>query len=263
VRGRVSKSAFLSGTRDCNEIKSNINKDLIKSHDGTDNTREKDGIVVNDAMSIVNKMSLAVQQVTTKVERAARCSIRAAMTTKSGIDNSRKAMKGMRKITLTMTDVADALELLAWHTNELCSTLVVVNSLTTRIKQTAEIAVENAPHHQQYSEHSVTVKEIMQLAKQLDGKTDRISSIIDGVLLDAEKFTEAVKCGSKLVEEGYQTANATSMVMEKVMDNIEDTSGQIDKISTSTEDLALLSNQMIKTVEDIISRVNKSDQLPT
>lgn len=262
MRGKIGKAAFASDTRVCNPVNSNTKEDLIQVNPDIDTDWDKDSIVVTDAMSIVNKMSFAVQQVNARVERAARCSIRAAITTKSGIDNSKQAMKGMRKITLTMTDVADALELLVGHINELCSTLVVINGLTKQVKQTAEKAVDVAPRVQKYKEHSVVIKEIMQLAQQLDGKTDRISGVIDNVLSDAEKFTEAIKCGSKYVEQSYQTANETGMVMEKVMDTIEDTSGQIDKISTSAEDVALLSDQMNKLVEDTIHRMNKSGRIP-
>ena len=73
--------------------------------------------------------------------------------------------------------------------------------------------------------------------------------------IDVEKCTGAITNGSRLVKEGYQIANETTMLMEKVMDTIEDTSGQIDMVLTSAEDVALFSDDTIKLVKDGMPRM--------
>ena len=253
MRGRINKASCVSSTADSRNNKGN--KDNINIEIGSDDIFNNNNIVTDNAISNINKMSSAAQQVTVRAERAARCAIRAAVTTKSLIDNTKKSMRGMRKTTITMTDIADSLELLVGHINELCSTIIPINGIACQVKSVAEKNFNKGTCDQNYIEYSDAFKEIIQIIVELDNKTNRISGIVESVLSDVEKCTKAIRNGSKLVEEGYQIANDTSMLMEKVMDTIEDTSGQIDMVLTSAEDVALFSDDTVKLVKDSMPRM--------
>ena len=254
MRGRPTKTAF--GTVNRKDIKID-NKHIINNDPGSDEELNQNNVVIGDAINIVDKMSFAFQQVTANAKRSAGCAIRSAIITKNGIDNSKKAMKCMRKTAFAVTDISDSVELLVAHINELYRTISPINNITYQVNSTAENALNTAANDQKGVDYVDAFKDILRLASEMADKTNQVSGIIDKLISDARRCEEAIKTGSRLVEEGCQIANQTSMLMESVMDTIEDTSGQIDMILTSSENAALSGDENVEIVQNNMPEMPK------
>ncbi len=249
MRGRSNENTFISDTGNRKDIRID-NGHTINLNPGNDDKLNKTGDIIDDTISIVDKISFTLQQVAANAKRSAGCAIRSAIITKNGIDNSKKAMKCMRKTAFAVTDISDSVELLVARINELHKVISPINDITSRINLTAENALNNAAHNQKGIDYTDALRDILQLAGKLDNKTNHVSGIINKLISDARRCTESIKTGSRLVDEGCQIANQTSMLMENVMDTIEDTSGQIDMILTSSENAALFGDDTIEMVNN-------------
>jgi methyl-accepting chemotaxis protein len=108
---------------------------------------------------------------------------------------------------------------------------------------------------------AVVASEAKQLAELTSGEARGVADSINAVLQDVNECLKATQDGSRLVEEGYKLANATSADLDRVMDAVEETSEQIDQLLATAEEVSDSSIETGNTIESIVGEVISSSRL--
>jgi len=217
---------------------------------------------VEEVTSVIDYMSSTTQQLTDRAQGIASGTVRTAAMVKNGMDRMGKTIDRLRKITFAMDDVAESVSHVHQHSTKLTEIVPTIDNIAKRASLIAgkvDGEIDNREKHNGGS--AVFAVEVKQLAEQTSSEARIVTDSINAVLKDVKECLKATQDGIRHIEEGCRLANAIGTDLDRVMDTVEETSGQIDQLLETTEEVNRSSLETSNTIESVIGEVISSSRL--
>ena len=218
-------------------------------------------VKTGEASALIARISNTSQALTDKAQVAANCAVRTAIATKNGIDTIERVVKCMREITGAMNDVAESVEKLERHSQDIDKVVVAVGDITKRTnKATRNYIHKSGKANTQEQRSALVSKDMKQVAKLINEEAQITTDCLRILRVDINECAKATGTAVKRIEAGYKTANEASGAMNRVMDSVEDVSEQIDGIFETAEQVNDSSTDMKRVIDNVVREVNNSSE---
>jgi methyl-accepting chemotaxis protein len=210
---------------------------------------------VEQATNIVQQVSSAAEHTATSAQEAANSATQAADVAKQGSATVEKTIEGIRKINVSMQDVAKRVSELGKHSEEIGGMIAVIDDIAAQTNLLAlNAAIEAARAGEQGRGFAVVADEVKKLAERTAKETKEIASVVGSVQKGVNESIKASLEGAKQAEEGSNLANEAGTALGQILDSINSMTSQIEQISAAAEQLSASANEMVKVV-DAVSKI--------
>ena len=218
-------------------------------------------VKAGETSALIARISDTSQALTNKAQVAANCAVRTAIAAKSGIDTIERVVKCMREITSAMNDVAESVEKLERHSQDIDNVVVAVSDIAKRTNTATKSYMHKSGKENKREQHPASVsKDMKQVAKLINEEAQITTDCLRILRVDINECVKATGTAVKRIEAGYRTANEASGTMNRVMDSVEDVSEQIDSIFEAAEQVNDSSTDMGRIVNNVVREVNNSSE---
>jgi len=226
--------------------------DLTKAIDLVGNGSTEQAKAVEQATGIVQQVSSAAEQTATSAQEAANSATQAADVAKQGSSTVEKTIEGIRKINLSMQDVAKKVAELGKHSEEIGGMIAVIEDIASQTNLLAlNAAIEAARAGEQGRGFAVVADEVKKLAERTAKETKEIAALVGTVQKGVSDSTKASMEGAKQAEEGSSLANEAGTALGQILDSINSMTSQIEQISAAAEEMSASASEMVKVVDGV------------
>jgi methyl-accepting chemotaxis protein len=208
--------------------------------------------VTNDAIAIVQLMSATIHQVATNANEVAGQSGQTANKANEGNKSIDKAVTQMATIEQTVTTSAQVVTKLGKRSKEIGQIVDTISGIAGQTNLLAlNAAIEAARAGEQGRGFAVVAEEVRKLAKQSQEATEQIAALIGQIQEDTNKAIAAMNAGTREVKLGAEVVNASGQVFQEIAAMVTLGSSQMKEISIAVEQMALGSQQIVHSVQQI------------
>jgi PAS domain S-box-containing protein len=250
VSQQVAKGAE-EQTKGIGEVTSAINE-LGKAIEQVNTGSTEQSKAVEQATGIVQQVSSAAEQTATSAQEAANSATKAADVAKQGTSTVEKTIDGIRKINLSMQDVAGKVAELGKHSEEIGGMIAVIDDIASQTNLLAlNAAIEAARAGEQGRGFAVVADEVKKLAERTAKETKEIAALVGTVQKGVSDSIKASTDGAKQAEEGSSLANEAGAALGQILDAITSMTSQIEQISAAAEEMSASAAEMVKVVDGV------------
>jgi methyl-accepting chemotaxis protein len=214
-----------------------------------------------ETSALIARISDTSQALTNKAQVAANCAVRTAMAAKNGIDAIERVVKCMREITSAMNDVAESVEKLERHSQDIDNVVVAVSDIAKRTNTATKSYINKSGKDKNREQRSASVsKDMKQVAKLINEEAQITTDCLRILRIDINECVKATGTAVKRIQAGYKTANEANGSIDRVMDSVEDVSEQIDSIFEAAEQVNDSSTDMRRIIDNVVREVNNSSE---
>jgi methyl-accepting chemotaxis protein len=226
--------------------------DLSKAIDTVGTGSTEQAKAVEQATGIVQQVSSAAEQTATSAQEAANSATQAAEVAKQGSSTVEKTIEGIRKINLSMQDVAKKVAELGKHSEEIGGMIAVIEDIASQTNLLAlNAAIEAARAGEQGRGFAVVADEVKKLAERTAKETKEIAALVGTVQKGVSDSIKASMEGAKQAEEGSGLANEAGTALGQILDSINSMTSQIEQISAAAEEMSASASEMVKVVDGV------------
>jgi methyl-accepting chemotaxis protein len=208
--------------------------------------------VVEQATGIVQQVSSAADHTATSAQEAASSASHAAEIASQSSATTEKAIQGIRKINLSMQDVARRVSELGKHSEEIGSMISVIDDIAAQTNLLAlNAAIEAARAGDQGRGFAVVADEVKKLAERTAKETKDISTLVSTVQKGVSDSIQASMEGAKLAEEGTDLANQAGTALGQILNAMKTMTSQIEQISAAAEEMSASASEMVKVIDAV------------
>jgi methyl-accepting chemotaxis protein len=226
--------------------------DLAKAIELVNSSSNEQAKAVEQATGIVQQVSSAAEQTATSAQEAANSATQAAEVAKQGSATVEKTIEGIRKINLSMQDVAKKVNELGKFSEEIGGMIAVIDDIAAQTNLLAlNAAIEAARAGEQGRGFAVVADEVKKLAERTAKETKEISTLVGAVQKNVGDSIKASMEGAKQAEEGSNLANQAGTALGQILDSINSMTSQIEQISAAAEEMSASASEMVKVVDGV------------
>lgn len=204
---------------------------------------------VNETVIVLDKMSVAIQQVATNANLAAEKSYRAAQTAKEGGQSIEAAVTQMLQIKQTVTTLSREIAKLGGQSKEIGQIVETISGIAGQTNLLAlNAAIEAARAGEQGRGFAVVAEEVRKLAEQSQEAAKQIAQMIGAIQGDTEQTIAAMNEGTHEVNLGAEVVSSAGKSFEDIISLIMQVSVQVEDISSTMQHIAAGSQQAVSSV---------------
>lgn len=205
-----------------------------------------------DTLEKMQHVDREMKQITHHIEAMANGSQKTEQSIQKGLQSADQSMQGMQAIEEKVSSTAGVVQQLGEKSKEIRRILDVINDIA---EQTNLLALNAAIEAARAGEHgkgfSVVADEVRKLAEQSAESTNRISSIINGVLEETKEAEQAMNGVVQEVQVGANLIDQNREAFDEIHRNIEEMIHQIDQVNGASQTIDQATTEVLKSVENI------------
>lgn len=208
--------------------------------------------VANETSAVVEQMSASIQQIAATSSEVAKQSAQAASRAQIGNKSVNQAVSQMIQIEQTVSTSAAVVAELGGRSKEIGQIVETISGIAGQTNLLAlNAAIEAARAGEQGRGFAVVAEEVRKLAEQSQEAAKQISALIGEIQGDTDKAVLAMSDGTREVKLGAEVVNAAGQSFQEIVSLVSQVSDQVKEISTSIEQMAIGSQQIVGSVNRI------------
>jgi len=213
----------------------------------------------NETSSVVDQMSVGIQQIATNANHVAIQSVQAADKAQEGSKAVEKAVTQMSHIQDTVNTSAMVVAKLGERSKEIGQIVDTISGIAGQTNLLAlNAAIEAARAGAQGRGFAVVAEEVRKLAEQSQVAAKKITDLIGEIQGDTDKAVAAMSDGTREVKTGSEVVNATGVAFQEITELITEVSEQVKEISSAIQQMATSSHLIVDSVKRIDELSKKS-----
>ncbi len=202
--------------------------------------------------AVMEQMSVSIQHVATNASGVVEQSARATDKANEGNKSVDKAIQQMSQIEQTVTASAQVVAKLGGRSKEIGQIVDAISGIAGQTNLLAlNAAIEAARAGEQGRGFAVVAEEVRKLAEQSQGAAKQIAILINEIQGDTDKAVVAMNNGTREVKLGAEVVNDSRNIFQEISALVSQESGQMQKISTAIDQMAIGSQQIAGSVKQI------------
>lgn len=207
---------------------------------------------VDNASSIIEQMSAAIEETAATIGVAAEQTSKAVDTAKEGNAAIESAIGQMSNIESTVNKSATVVEKLGERSKEIGQIVDTIAGIAGQTNLLAlNAAIEAARAGEQGKGFAVVAEEVRKLAEQSQEAAKQIGDLIGGIQHDTEQAVVAMQEGTKEVKIGANVVSSAGEAFMKILGMVDEVNKQSNDIAATMEELASGTQQIVNSVQDI------------
>ncbi|MFC0188648.1 methyl-accepting chemotaxis protein [Fictibacillus aquaticus] len=207
---------------------------------------------VDQSAVVINEMSAGVQQIASSAQTVSLTSNESLTLAKEGNQSMEEMAKQMETINQSIQQAGQAIKSLGKRSLEIDQIVEVITGISS---QTNLLALNAAIEAARAGEHgrgfAVVADEVRKLAEQSASSAQQISQLISSIQLDTNEAVQSMELGNKELSLGIKLAEFSGESFRKILSSIETVSQQVHEISSSSEQIAAGTEQVVKSIDHV------------
>ncbi len=212
----------------------------------------------SETASAIVQLDTTIKQVETNAMDASAISETVRNDAENGRRAAAEAIAGMQAIRNSSRISSKVINNLSLKTNDIGNILLVIDEVA---EQTNLLALNATIIAAQSGEHgkgfAVVADEVRELAERTSSYTREIATVISAVQEETRLAVDAIKLAEKSITEGEILSEQSSSALLKIVNGVQQTSLQIEKIAQTTVEQAIGSNSIKDAMENVAEMVQQ------
>lgn len=207
---------------------------------------------VEGTVEVVQKMASAIHQITSNANSASTKSSETAKAASDGSEAVCQANNQMQLIQDSVTKSAEVVQKLGASSQQIGEFVDLISGIAGQTNLLAlNAAIEAARAGEQGRGFAVVADEVRKLAEQSHEAAQKVTVIIRGIQLETNTAVTTMNQGNLEVTKGTKVIAATGERLNLIVSMVEQLNGQIQEISTASEELSAFSDEVVHSVDGV------------
>lgn len=213
---------------------------------------DKQVSAIGTTSSVVEQVSDGIQKVSENANNMTVIADQAALAAQDGGKSVETVMKQMSVIEKTVTNSADSVMRLGQRSQKIGQIVETISGIAGQTNLLAlNAAIEAARAGEQGRGFAVVAEEVRKLAEQSQEAAKQIAELIIEVQTETEKAVIAMNDGTQEVKVGSEVVHTAGQAFGKIVNLVEQVSGQVKDISAAMQQMASESEIIVDSIHDI------------
>ncbi|WP_215831547.1 methyl-accepting chemotaxis protein [Pelorhabdus rhamnosifermentans] len=213
---------------------------------------DKQVSAIGTTSSVVEQVSGGIQKVSENANNMTVIADQAALAAQDGGKSVETVMKQMSVIEKTVTNSAESVMRLGQRSQKIGQIVETISGIAGQTNLLAlNAAIEAARAGEQGRGFAVVAEEVRKLAEQSQGAAKQIAELIIEVQTETEKAVIAMNDGTQEVKVGSEVVHTAGQAFGKIVNLVEQVSGQVKDISAAMQQMASESEIIVDSIHDI------------
>lgn len=213
----------------------------------------------NDTKLQTDSLAQSVKSVANSAQVSAKKANEASKAAKEGGDAAKKAGEKMSSISNKVNSLGDLINDLGTKTTQINKIIEVINGISEQTNLLAlNAAIEAARAGDAGRGFAVVADEVRKLAEESRKATKQIEVMITDIKDSTTKAIDAMKLGTKEVDEGTVVVDQALKSLELIDNKVNDVAGEIEMISAATQEQLVNSERVQKSIGDVSAVAEES-----
>lgn len=203
-------------------------------------------------LGVTQEVGQKIQAIQVAIKEMTHRSQQTTQASKQGLLHAEQSIQGMEAMSEQVTLTAAVVQQLSDQSTEINRILQVIDAIAG---QTDLLALNAAIEAARAGEHgkgfSVVAEEVRKLAEESAKSTSQIAAIIDTVVREAVKASEAMQHVVTAVQTNTQYIDANKQALDDILQHIVDTVAQIDDVTTASHLIQKETVEVVRAVENM------------
>ncbi|MEK5232522.1 methyl-accepting chemotaxis protein [Lysinibacillus sp. FSL K6-0232] len=203
-------------------------------------------------LSVTQEVEQKLQAIQAAIKEMTHRSQQTTQASKQGLAHAEQSIQGMEMMSEQVTLTANVVQQLSDQSTEINRILQVIDAIAG---QTDLLALNAAIEAARAGEHgkgfSVVAEEVRKLAEESAKSTSQIAAIIDTVVKEAVKASDAMQHVVAAVQTNTQYIDANKQALDAILQHIVDTVAQIDEVTNASHLIQQETVEVVRAVENM------------
>lgn len=250
VMAKVNQSA-----KDVSLAAEQLNSNARKTADGSQEVVCQSEMVATAS----EEMAATSSDIANNCHQAAESSNSASATAQSGAVIVRDTVEGMSRIAEKVRSSAGAVELLGVRSEQIGQIVGTIEDIADQTNLLAlNAAIEAARAGDQGRGFAVVADEVRALAERTTRATREIGDMIKSIQSETKLAVKAMEEGVDEVQRGTAGASRSGEALEKILEQINEVTGQVGQIATAAEEQTATTREISNNIHSISGTVQVS-----
>lgn len=203
-------------------------------------------------LMVTQEVEQKLQAIQVAIEEMLQRSQQTTASSKEGLVHAEQSIQGMEAMAEKVSLTASVVQQLSDQSTEINRILQVINAIAG---QTDLLALNAAIEAARAGEHgkgfSIVAEEVRKLAEESAKSTSQIATIIDMVVREAAKASDAMQSVVLAVQTNTQYIDANKQALDAILQHIVDTVAQIDNVTVASSVIQKETLEVVRAVENM------------
>jgi methyl-accepting chemotaxis protein len=203
-------------------------------------------------LGVTQEVEQKLQAIQVAIKEMTQRSQQTTQASKQGLVHAEQSIQGMEAMAEQVTLTASVVQQLSDQSTEINRILQVIDAIAG---QTDLLALNAAIEAARAGEHgkgfSVVAEEVRKLAEGSAKSTSQIAAIIDTVVKETVKASDAMQNVVAAVQTNTQYLDANKRALDAILQHIVDTVAQIDEVTTASHLIQKETVEVVRAVENM------------
>ncbi|KOY80879.1 methyl-accepting chemotaxis protein [Lysinibacillus macroides] len=203
-------------------------------------------------LEVTQEVEQKLQTIQTAIEEMLAYSQQTTESSKQGLVHAEQSIQGMGEMSEQVTLTAEVVQHLSEQSTEINRILHVIHAIAS---QTDLLALNAAIEAARAGEHgkgfSIVAEEVRKLAEESAKSTNQIAAIIDMVVKEAAKASEAMQSVVLAVQTNTHYIDANKQALDAILQHIVDTVAQINHVTAASGTIQKETQEVVRAVENM------------
>ncbi|AVK84378.1 methyl-accepting chemotaxis protein [Lysinibacillus sp. B2A1] len=203
-------------------------------------------------LMVTQEVEQKLQAIQVAIEEMLQRSQQTTASSKEGLVHAEQSIQGMEAMAEKVSLTASVVQQLSDQSTEINRILQVINAIAG---QTDLLALNAAIEAARAGEHgkgfSIVAEEVRKLAEESAKSTSQIATIIDMVVREAAKASDAMQSVVLAVQTNKQYIDANKQALDAILQHIVDTVAQIDNVTVASSVIQKETLEVVRAVENM------------
>ncbi|MCS5500579.1 methyl-accepting chemotaxis protein [Lysinibacillus sp. A4] len=203
-------------------------------------------------LGVTQEVEQKLQAIQMAIEEMLQDSQHTTASSKQGLIHAEQSIQGMEVMSEKVSLTAMVVQQLSDQSTEINRILQVINAIAGQTNLLAlNAAIEAARAGEHGKGFSIVAEEVRKLAEESAKSTSQIASIIDMVVREAAKASDAMQSVVLAVENNTQYIDANKQALDAILRHIVDTVAQIDNVTAASSVIQRETQEVVRAVENM------------
>ncbi|MCM0624223.1 methyl-accepting chemotaxis protein [Lysinibacillus sp. OL1_EC] len=203
-------------------------------------------------LGVTQEVEQKLQAIQMAIEEMLQDSQHTTASSKQGLIHAEQSIQGMVVMSEKVSLTAMVVQQLSDQSTEINRILQVINAIAGQTNLLAlNAAIEAARAGEHGKGFSIVAEEVRKLAEESAKSTSQIASIIDMVVREAAKASDAMQTVVLAVENNTQYIDANKQALDAILRHIVDTVAQIDNVTAASSVIQRETQEVVRAVENM------------